>query len=216
MSKFVLQTSSPAENCFKEFFLYDPVSILSAPYTAFTSEQKEACTQVCVTNPDRACCDQKCIFEVTNIYRDKKFYFENFSKLYSNFFQLEKENEEMWLAIIEDSIKTCKIISNNNFTYQSLYYTFKLFSAFLSVDAETTNELYYGVPSISYTFLHCIDQQNFLNCPDLIYEANIDSYEEVKKYFETKKETGECGEVINGFYIIDNAFWKRRTTDYIE
>ena len=61
-------------------------------------------------------------------------------------------------------------------------------------------------------FDSCVYQQNFLNCL-AFYEHQIDAYTTIKKYWEDKKESGECGTVVEGIFIIDNTFFTQQYRD---
>ena len=50
-------------------------------------------------------------------------------------------------------------------------------------------------------------QQTYLSCPKQSYRRHVKAFEATKDFVNSKQESGECGTVVKGNFIIDRAFW---------
>ena len=53
--------------------------------------------------------------------------------------------------------------------------------------------------------LNCMDQVNFMNCPEKIYENNAETYRKIKTFVERKIEAGECGRMVKDMFLIHSS-----------
>ena len=52
-----------------------------------------------------------------------------------------------------------------------------------------------------------MEQVNYMNCPEKIYENHAEAYNKTKMFVESKLRAGECGRMVKDLFLIYGIFW---------
>lgn len=64
-----------------------------------------------------------------------------------------------------------------------------------------------GVTYDYWILQDCMNQENFLNCPEEIYEKGAETYRKIKAFVESKLKASDCGRMVKDLFLIYGMFW---------